>query len=77
MPSLASRAWSNCASFSRGVPRAWTFERAQASTRAAMGDDAFAAAWAAGRAMSLAQAIAGANRAHGEHGDRTGHRLPQ
>jgi len=33
-----------------------------AATRAALGDDAFAAAWAEGRAMSLDQAIAEALR---------------
>ena len=36
------------------------FERHMAAVRAALGDEAFDAAWAAGRAMSLAQAIADA-----------------
>jgi predicted ATPase/class 3 adenylate cyclase len=35
-----------------------TYERAMAAARAQLGDEAFAAAWAAGRAMTLEQAIA-------------------
>src|SRR5262249_52408681 len=35
-----------------------TYERAMAIARAQLGEDAFAAAWAAGRAMTLEQAIA-------------------
>jgi hypothetical protein len=35
-----------------------TYERDEAEARAALGEEAFAAAWAAGRAMSLEQAVA-------------------
>ena len=35
-----------------------TYERAMAVVRAQLGDDAFAAAWAEGQAMTLEQAIA-------------------
>ena len=35
-----------------------TYERALAAARAQLGEEAFAAAWAAGRALTLEQAIA-------------------
>jgi hypothetical protein len=45
-------------------PEQAEFDRDHATARAQLGEDAFTAAWAAGRAMSLEQAIA---EALGEH----------
>jgi ATP/maltotriose-dependent transcriptional regulator MalT len=40
------------------LPERATFERAAVAARSALGDDAFAAAWAAGRALSQEEAVA-------------------
>jgi tetratricopeptide (TPR) repeat protein len=63
-PEHAARLWGAAESLRqtigcRPAPAARaTYERAIASARAQLGEEAFAAAWAAGRAMTLEQAIA-------------------